>query len=366
MANRGFLGTATLTMAVVLAAAVAALFFLWAGSETAQAAFPGKNGKIVYASENVLGWDLDFPETDDTDVWVVNPDGGGQRNLTDTPGVLETGPAFSPGGGKIAFARCYPKNYYCFDYDFDVWAMDADGSGQENLTDRFDAKEVDPDGPEGPRRIELSEEEPTWSPDGLNIAFGVSTECHSDIYEIDASGSAWRNLTKNENTACDDLPYHAGGPAYSPDGEKVLYEWAEGYDYADIGVANRDGSGNTFPANGYTFDSQPDWQAFADAPPVPADTTDPTITRPRPGSTIRDRTPTISAVVRDNKGLAKADVDLYVDGRARGFSYDPKSGRLSRTTGTLSYGRHTAKVVAEDGSGNRVARAWSFRVVRRG
>ena len=42
---------------------------------------------------------------------------------------------------------------------------------------------------------------------------------------------------------------------------------------------------------------------------------------------------------------------LYLDGAPKTSSYDPATGRLSRTTGRLSYGKHRA-------------RAWSFGVVR--
>jgi len=71
----------------------------------------------------------------------------------------------------------------------------------------------------------------------------------------------------------------------------------------------------------------------------------------------------VSALVRDNTELAEADLRFRVDGRARGFSYDPETDRLSRATGRLSYGRHDVKIVATDGVGNRAVRFWSFRVV---
>jgi hypothetical protein len=67
----------------------------------------------------------------------------------------------------------------------------------------------------------------------------------------------------------------------------------------------------------------------------------PTITRNRPTGAITDRTPRISAVVRDETtDLAKEDIRLYLDGRPKGgFSYDRATNRLTfNTSTTLSYG----------------------------
>ena len=87
--------------------------------------------------------------------------------------------------------------------------------------------------------------------------------------------------------------------------------------------------------------------------------------RPAPGASTRDRTPAVSAVVRDSQTeLAKSNVALYVDGRRiSAFGYDAGTDRLTYTTGTLAYGRHTVKVVANDGQLS-VSRAWQFTVAR--
>jgi Domain of unknown function (DUF4082) len=97
------------------------------------------------------------------------------------------------------------------------------------------------------------------------------------------------------------------------------------------------------------------------------DVTDPTVTRNRPTGRITDRTPRISAVVRDETtDLAKEDIRLYLDGRPKGgFSYDRATNRLTfNTSTTLSYGVHTVRVEATDEAGNESEKAWSFRVVR--
>ena len=109
-------------------------------------------------------------------------------------------------------------------------------------------------------------------------------------------------------------------------------------------------------------------QAPAPAPAPAADTTKPVVSAVRPvaGSRTRDRTPAISATVRDDRtNLAKNNIVLYVDGRRKGtFAYNTATDRLTFTSGSLSYARHTAKIVARDAAGNTVTKAWSFTVAR--
>jgi hypothetical protein len=104
------------------------------------------------------------------------------------------------------------------------------------------------------------------------------------------------------------------------------------------------------------------------APPPPADTTDPTITnqRPAPGSRVRDRTPTISATVSDNTELSADDIELYVDGQPKAFTYDATTDKLTYVSSRLRAGsRHQVKVEATDNAGNQTISTWNFRVARR-
>ncbi len=99
-----------------------------------------------------------------------------------------------------------------------------------------------------------------------------------------------------------------------------------------------------------------------------ADTTKPTVTavRPTPGSSTRDRTPVVAATVNDTEtDLQKANIQIYIDGNLRGgFAYNVDTNRLTYTTPTLSYARHTVRIVAKDAAGNATAYGWSFKVVR--
>ena len=98
------------------------------------------------------------------------------------------------------------------------------------------------------------------------------------------------------------------------------------------------------------------------------DTTKPTVKAPRPapGSSTRDRSPVVSATVSDTEtDLQKPDIRLYLDGTQRGaFTYNAETNRLSYTTPTLSFARHTVRIVATDEAGNTTSYGWGFKVVR--
>ncbi len=112
-------------------------------------------------------------------------------------------------------------------------------------------------------------------------------------------------------------------------------------------------------------------EATSPPPPEPPSTpnTAPTITKVRPtlGSSIRDRTPTISATVRDAEtDLTRSNIELYIDGQhITSYYYDQSTNRLNLKSMRLSLGEHTVKIVATDAVGLSETREWSFRIARR-
>ena len=155
----------------------------------------------------------------DDEIYVMDSDGSNQTRLTDSPGV-DRDPEWSPKGDKIAFTSFR-------DFGFEVYVMDPDGSNQTALTSGFgDAFD------------------PAWSPDGSKIAFVSSREGLDDeIFVMDADGSNPVRLT--------DSPGVDQGPAWSPDGTKISFHSKRGRseifgirrgDDFDIYVMNSDGS----------------------------------------------------------------------------------------------------------------------------
>ena len=91
------------------------------------------------------------------------------------------------------------------------------------------------------------------------------------------------------------------------------------------------------------------------------------ITSVGPTGVVSGSSATIRAFVEDRYGalLSRHDIDLYLDGEPRRFSYGRTSGRLTCPTGNLSSGPHTVEieVTIETNFGSRTGRKrWTFNV----
>jgi Tol biopolymer transport system component len=166
------------------------------------------------------------------DVYVLNADGSGQRNLTHTRESGEFDAAWSPNGQYIAFSRLAGPPW-----GVRILVMNADGSGKRAVTPEFART--------GDRGITGA-----WSPDGRRIAFDEDDA----IYVVNADGSGLRRLAQN-----------AAFQDWSPDGRKLIFvrlrhpkqrppATAPGAPFragADLWVMNADGSGqrNLTPGN---------------------------------------------------------------------------------------------------------------------
>jgi hypothetical protein len=187
------------------------------------AAYPGANGKIAYEIDDAI----------DSDIVVMNANGTGQTNLTNDPSSNpfdDRDPSWSPDGTKIAFARAAEGH-------MNIFVMNADASGAVNLTP----------GPDTTGQAN-SGIEPTWSPDGTKIAFNHSGE----IWIMNAASGVPKVKL---------VPGPAGletAPAWSPDGSKIAF-------IRDADVYVRTVSGGTItnltntPAPGGGAEKAPDW-----------------------------------------------------------------------------------------------------------
>jgi Tol biopolymer transport system component len=172
------------------------------GGEMAPAWSP--DGLLVAFAMNVApGTD---PDTIDTnmEIFVMRSDGTGLRRLTDHPG-LDTNPAWSPDGLRIAFTR-WPEGPASEGGDrVAIWALNADGSGLERLT-------------HGPGLADQAE----WSPDGERIAFTryVTSKDAYAIFTMEARAEGVRRLL-----AVTDAPYGVSStsPSWSPDGSRIIF-----------------------------------------------------------------------------------------------------------------------------------------------
>ena len=161
-------------------------------------------------------------------VYVMNADGSGQRQLTKHMGY-DGGPTWSPDGKRIAFDSIRGGTSDISD----IYVMNADGSDQRQLTKHS--------GHNGG---------PSWSPDGQRIAFHSNRDGTDDIYVMDADGSNQRQLTK-----------HAGfhtHPRWSPDGRHIAFHSYQNR-ILNIYVMDADGSDQRQLTEHPEFDYLPSW-----------------------------------------------------------------------------------------------------------
>lgn len=192
-----------------------------------------------------------FQSANNADIWIVNPDGTGLTNVTQTDDSWEEYPAWSPDGSRIAFDANDGA-------DTEIFVMNADGSNRLQLTDNFD-----PFRPPGDYL-------PAWSPDGSKIAFVSERDIAIDpftsaiapeLYTMNADGSGQTRLTTNM--------FLDNEPAWSPDGTAIVLTSDEG-DEGGLGEIVRiaaDGTGRTnLTQTPAVDDLGSDWQPVASVP----------------------------------------------------------------------------------------------------
>src|SRR5688572_18383872 len=182
------------TRARAVAAALAVLAAVLVLAQPGTAAFPGENGEIAVFSQHA----------GEDEIWVMNPDGSGARNLTRHSGrkVTDLDPSWSPDGSRLAFASDRSGS-------MQIWTMAADGSDQRQVTSL-------------PGRNRF----PSWTADGKQVVFQSVVAGQFEIYRIDADGTDPVDLTNH--------PAVDWTPATSAHGKKVVF------------TSERDGNGHLY------------------------------------------------------------------------------------------------------------------------
>lgn len=207
-----------------------ALTVLAGGASPAAGQVVAPNGMIAYVA---CGPGTDPIFTEQCDIWIMNEDGSGQTNVTDTASLNEMNPTWSADGTMIAFVEGYNGVNYLKVVDLGV-----DGSGRAVTT-------ITPE-----PSFQFS---PTWAPSGSQIALvrqvpGVVMSIQFDIIVLQVDGSGESNIT---NSDFDELD-----PSWAPDGSRIAFAGVRFEQYPDpitgepiqgaqyeIVTVNPDGSG---------------------------------------------------------------------------------------------------------------------------
>jgi Tol biopolymer transport system component len=184
----------------VIALAVATI--VAANAPQAGAAFPGKNGKIAFASKR----------TGHLEIYTMTATGGTVKMLTNNA-TPDYSPSFSANGSRITWVQDAATG------DGDIWVMKSDGTVQTRLTSNLEYDDT-----------------PAFAPGGLKIAF---TRWFADDAEIMVMSDAGAGVARLTNNTTDD-----SDPVYSPNGSKIAYTCRVASGLYQVCVMNADGTGS--------------------------------------------------------------------------------------------------------------------------
>jgi Tol biopolymer transport system component len=216
----------TRRLCAVMAAGAGLLLFT---ALPAKATFLGVNGKIAFSTD----------QGPDPQIFVVNPDGSGEKQVTKEADGHAVQPAWSRDGSKIIFSGDQTGNSQ-------IYEMNATGSGRTQLLsdpgfDDFNPR-FSPDDSEiaftrcaGPDNCAINlvksdgtgplmqltssarrASNPDWSPDGTKIAFDSNQDgLLSAVWVMDANGGTQQRLTAPA--------LEAFKPDWSPDGKHIIF-----------------------------------------------------------------------------------------------------------------------------------------------
>jgi Tol biopolymer transport system component len=215
---------------------------------------PGANlnaGTADWSSTNLLAFDGTAPGATGEGIYTMAADGGDVRRVTDGPDQF---PEWSPEGTRIAFVRGGyaeitdddPSPAYA---NRNVWVVNSDGSGLRQVTDGrwHGSADWSPDGQRlvtdtdpgvvelgvdgSNRRVLLDGEygDQSWSPDGEALVLAVGLDLGLGLAEqgqppVEPLGTPL-----------------ASSPEWSPDGEWIAF--TDGENEADLWVVRPDGTG---------------------------------------------------------------------------------------------------------------------------
>ncbi len=197
------------------------------------------------------------------EIWVMNADGSGKRQLTFNTQGGNFAPAESPDGKQIAFAGVRGSGQP------EVWVMNADGSGQERLTFtpriaptavRSGAEPLTYFETLPPKMRAMEKQLPAWMQDPANKEKSAEAatllqkvQGHIKANEFDDAEKNVDSILKmigvNPQAVVQNAPHlselsWSSHPTWSADGKRIAYSSSRSGS-AEIWVMNADGTGQT-------------------------------------------------------------------------------------------------------------------------
>ena len=163
---------------------------------------------------------VDLSTNGPVELWVASASGQGAVRVTDAPGILESAPSWSPDGQQLAYAA-----YDSVAEDVTVRVVDVVGGEDRRLVDRPGLESA-----------------PAWSPDGTQIAY------HSDeVRRIDLQPSGdWEihviSVDGNDHSFVTNNTVGDQQPSWSPDGSQLAFVRRTGDGPDELVVADVVGS----------------------------------------------------------------------------------------------------------------------------
>jgi TolB protein len=187
--------------------------FFSRGTLNSAPAWSPDGGKIAFTS-NFNG---------NPEIFIANSDGSGPRQVTFGRGI-DTSPAWNPASGQIAFTSDRSGNPM-------IYIMNGDGTNERRLT-----------------FVGEYNESAAWSPNGSRLAYVSRSGIHFDIYVVEMDTGVTRRLTQSERSN--------ENPCWSPDSRHIAFAsnrtgkyqiWSMLYDGTKLRQLTRDGN-NTSPS----------------------------------------------------------------------------------------------------------------------
>lgn len=199
-------------------------------------------------------------ETSSYDIFYIPSGGGSPTNLSNSTGVTETMPEWSPVDSRIVYASNH-------DGDYEIYVLNGDGSITQLTDNSYD------------------DTGPNWSPDGSMIAYrSILPGNNNEIFTVPSGGGTAVNITSS--------PANEIAPKWAPDGSIVAFVYiAEGT--LELRTMKPDGSGTETVASvlittDFSWRPIKDIDPCASSPPF-SSTSKLELTRPRLSTSKRKR-----------------------------------------------------------------------------